>query len=64
MSLTINYLTSLFLKSLTFLAINISSGGITGTVLAVIDLSLVELYSDSVIIFETQRKISQREIVT
>ena len=48
------------MNSISLLAVTIFSGAIAGTILAIINLGLVEPYIDSAIALETQRKISIR----
>ncbi|MGI8833802.1 MAG: hypothetical protein ACR2IS_14345 [Nitrososphaeraceae archaeon] len=48
---------------ITLLAVTIFSGAISGAILAIINLGLVEPYIDSAIALETQRKISSGENV-
>ena len=50
-----------FLKTLTFLAITIFSGAVAGTILAILNLVIVEPYIDRAIALENQRKISSGE---
>ncbi|MGA7977926.1 MAG: CbtA family protein [Nitrososphaeraceae archaeon] len=49
------------MNSISLLAVTIFSGAIAGTILAIINLGLVEPYIDSAIALETQRKISSGE---
>ena len=49
------------MNSISLLAVTIFSGAIAGTMLAIINLGLVEPYIDSAIALETQRKISSGE---
>lgn len=51
------------MNSISLLAVTIFSGAIAGTILAIINLGLVEPYIDSAISLETQRKISSGENV-
>jgi predicted cobalt transporter CbtA len=51
------------MNSISLLAVTIFSGAIAGTILAIINLGLVEPYIDSAIALETQRKISSGENV-
>ena len=51
------------MNSISLLAVTIFSGAIAGTILAIINLGLVEPYIDSAIVLETQRKISSGENV-
>jgi len=51
------------MNSINLLAVTIFSGAIAGTILAIINLGLVEPYIDSAIALETQRKISSGENV-
>jgi hypothetical protein len=51
------------MNSISLLAVTIFSGAIAGTILAIINLGLVEPYIDSAIALETQRKISSGEHV-
>jgi hypothetical protein len=51
------------MNSISLLAVTIFSGAIAGTILAIINLGLVEPYIDSAIALETQRKISSGETV-
>ena len=51
------------MNSMSLLAVTIFSGAIAGTILAIINLGLVEPYIDSAIALETQRKISSGENV-
>ena len=51
------------MNSVSLLAVTIFSGAIAGTILAIINLGLVEPYIDSAISLETQRKISSGENV-
>ncbi len=51
------------MKALTFLAVTIFSGAIAGTILAIINLGMVEPYIDRAIALENQRKISSGEKV-
>jgi hypothetical protein len=51
------------MNSISLLAVTIFSGAIDGTILAIINLGIVEPYIDSAIALETQRKISSGENV-
>ncbi len=51
------------MNSISLLAVTIFSGAIAGTILAIINLGLVEPYIDSAISLETQSKISSGENV-
>ena len=51
------------MNSISLLAVTIFSGAIAGTILAIINLGVVEPYIDSAISLETQRKISSGENV-
>jgi len=51
------------MNSISLLAVTIFSGAIAGTILAIINLGLVEPYIDSAISLETQRKMSSGENV-
>jgi len=51
------------LKTITFLAVTILSGAVAGTILALLNLGLVEPYIDKAIALETQKKVSSGENV-
>jgi predicted cobalt transporter CbtA len=51
------------LKTITFLAVTILSGAVAGTILALLNLGLVEPYIDRAIALETQKKVSSGENV-
>lgn len=52
-----------FLRTLTFLAITIFSGAVAGTILAILNLGLVEPYIDTAITLEAKKMISSGENV-
>lgn len=51
------------MKTITFLAVTILSGAVAGTILALLNLGLVEPYIDKAIALETQKKVSSGENV-
>ena len=52
-----------YLNALTFLAITIFSGAVAGTILAIINLGLVEPYIDQAIALEVQKSVNSGEKV-